>query len=130
MLAMPGLRAVFAATQVSPAMKVFTAQQGYETHAARSITWMMPMAVAAPQHRSGSIATSGVPTTAATCMARRSHMAPCCARTRIRAMQESVMHYAFSSPDSLRSDLGIPRDAAELTIHVLPTGRPRDQIWS
>src|SRR5262245_35466813 len=39
-LAMPGLKAIAAATQVSPAMRVFTAHQGYETHAARfRLSW-------------------------------------------------------------------------------------------
>lgn len=37
------LKGLAAATQVSPAMRVFTAHQGYETHAARfSLHWMDP----------------------------------------------------------------------------------------
>ncbi len=41
--AMPELKAVLAATQAAPAMKVFTAQQGFETYAARYfISWREP----------------------------------------------------------------------------------------
>jgi hypothetical protein len=41
--AMPRLKAVLAATQVAPAMKVFTAQQGFETYASRYfISWREP----------------------------------------------------------------------------------------
>lgn len=37
---MPKLKGLAAATQVAPAMKVFTAHQGYETHAARfTLSW-------------------------------------------------------------------------------------------
>jgi hypothetical protein len=123
-LAMPRLKAVFAATQVSPAMKVFTAHQGYETHAARfAIAWIDADGVAqrlavdpeiyrnvqGPYNRRNVYG-------AALAYGPLLRTDP-----KLRPMQESVMHYAFCSPGALRSDLGIPRDAANLTIHVLPT---------
>ncbi len=41
--AMPKLKAALAATQAAPAMKVFTAQQGFETYAARYfVSWREP----------------------------------------------------------------------------------------
>lgn len=123
-LAMPRLKAVFAATQVSPAMKVFTAHQGYETHAARfAITWFdadgdaqrlnvdpkIYHNVRGPYNRRNVYG------------AALAYGPLLRADPKLRPMQESVMHYAFCSPGALRSDLGIPRDAADLTIHVLPT---------
>src|SRR5688572_8400521 len=123
-LAMPRLKAVFAATQVSPAMKVFTAHQGYETHAARfAIAWIDADGVAqrltvdpevyrnvqGPYNRRNVYG------------AALAYGPLLRADPKLRPMQESVMHYAFCSPGALRSDLGIPRDAANLTIHVLPT---------
>jgi hypothetical protein len=123
-LAMPRLKAVFAATQVSPAMKVFTAHQGYETHAARfAITWIdvdgvsqrltvdpeIYRNVRGPYNRRNVYG------------AALAYGPLLRADPKLRPMQESVMHYAFCSPGALRSDLGIPRDAVSLTIHVLPT---------
>ena len=123
-LAMPRTRAVFAATQVSPAMKVFTAHQGYETHAARfAISWVdgdggshrlnvdpaIYRNVTGPYNRRNVYG-------AALAYGPLLRSDP-----KLRPMQESVMQYAFCSPGTLRSDLGIPRDAADVTIHVLPT---------
>lgn len=126
-LAMPRLKAVAAATQVSPAMKVFTAHQGYETHAARfAVTWtdaqgrgqrldLDPQTyrnVHGPYNRRNVYG------------AALAYGPLLRADPKLRAMQESVMHYAFCSPGALRADLGVPRDAANLTIHVLPTRAP------
>jgi hypothetical protein len=123
-LAMPRLKAVFTATQVSPAMKVFTAHQGYETHAARfSITWLD----AAGDSRHLAVDPTIYRNVRGPYNRRNVYGAALAygplLRTdpKLRPMQESVMHYAFCSPGALRSDLGIPRDAANLTIHVLPT---------
>jgi hypothetical protein len=126
-LAMPQLKGVMAATQVSPAMKVFTAQQGYETHAARfAITWI---------DTGGELQRLGIdpaiyrnvdgPYNRRNVYGAALAYGPLLrADPKLRAMQESVMNYAFCSPGSLRADLGIPRDAAELTIHVLRTKPP------
>ena len=126
-LAMPKLKAVFAATQVSPAMKVFTAQQGYETHAARfAVTWvdadgaLQRLSIDPSVYRN----VRGPYNRRNVYGAALAYGPVLRADPKLRAMQESVMHYAFCSPGSLRSDLGIPRDAAELTIHVLPTRPP------
>ena len=123
-LAMPRLKAVFAATQVSPAMKVFTAHQGYETHAARfAITWIdddgdtQRLAVDPEIYRN----VRGPYNRRNVYGAALAYGPLLRADPKLRPMQESVMHYAFCSPGALRSDLGIPRDAASLTIHVLPT---------
>lgn len=126
-LAMPRLRAVFAATQVSPAMKVFTAHQGYETHAARfAITWIdadgdtQRLSVDPEVYRN----VQGPYNRRNVYGAALAYGPLLRADPKLRPMQESVMHYAFCSPGTLRSDLGIPRDAADLTIHVLPTRPP------
>jgi hypothetical protein len=123
-LAMPRLKAVFAATQVSPAMKVFTAHQGYETHAARfAIAWIdadgvaQRLAVDPEIYRN----VQGPYNRRNVYGAALAYGPLLRADPKLRPMQESVMHYAFCSPGALRSDLGIPRDAANLTIHVLPT---------
>jgi hypothetical protein len=126
-LAMPRLKAVFAATQVSPAMKVFTAHQGYETHAARfAITWIdadgdsQRLAVDPEIYRN----VRGPYNRRNVYGAALAYGPLLRADPKLRPMQESVMHYAFCSPGALRSDLGIPRDAANLTIHALPTRPP------
>ncbi len=123
-LAMPRLKAVFAATQVSPAMKVFTAHQGYETHAARfAIAWIDADGVAQRLAVDPEIYCNvqGPYNRRNVYGAALAYGPLLRADPKLRPMQESVMHYAFCSPGALRSDLGIPRDAANLTIHVLPT---------
>jgi hypothetical protein len=129
-LAMPRLKAVFAATQVSPAMKVFTAHQGYETHAARfAITWIdangdaQRLAVDPEIYRH----VRGPYNRRNVYGAALAYGPLLRADPKLRPMQESVMHYAFCSPGALRSDLGIPRDTANLTIHALPT-RPTARL--
>lgn len=126
-LAMPRLKAVFAATQVSPAMKVFTAHQGYETHAARfAITWIdadgdsQRLSVDPEVYRN----VRGPYNRRNVYGAALAYGPLLRADPKLQPMQESVMHYAFCSPGALRSDLGIPREVADLTIHVLPTRPP------
>jgi hypothetical protein len=123
-LAMPKLKALFAATQVSPAMKVFTAQQGYETHAARfSIHWQD----AAGTQRHLDLNPKSYEKVQGPYNHRNVYGAALAygpllrADQRLRPMQDSVMRYAFCSPGELRGDLGIPRDARALTILVQPT---------
>jgi hypothetical protein len=123
-LALPRLKALFAATQVAPAMKVFTSQQGYETHAARFVLGWQEVSGEArsleltpkvyrnlhgPYNRRnvyGAALASGP-------LLRED--------ARLRGMQQSVMQYAFCSPGKVRAELGIPADARHLSIHVLPT---------
>jgi hypothetical protein len=126
-LAMPRLRAIFAATQVSPAMKVFTAHQSYETHAARfAIAWID----AAGDTQRLSVDPEIYRNVRGPYNRRNVYGAALAygpllrADPKLRPMQESVMYYAFCSPGALRSDLGIPREASDLTIHVLPTRPP------
>lgn len=122
-LVMPRLKAFFAATQVSPAMKVFTAHQGYETYAARfAISWRD---VSGIEHRfdldPASYANVRGPYNRRNVYGAALAYGPLLrADSRLRAMQESVMQYAFCSPGNLRGELGLPTDAADLTIHVMP----------
>ena len=126
-LGMPKLKAAFAATQVSPAMKVFTAQQGYETHAARfALTWVDAAGaeqrltldpevyrnVRGPYNRRNVYG------------AALAYGPILRADTKLRLMQESVMQYGFCNPGVLRAELGVPVDAQQLTIHVMPTRQP------
>ena len=100
-LAMPRTKAVFAATQVSPAMKVFTAQQGYETHAARfAITWVD----ADGESQRLSVDPSIYRNVAGPYNRRNVYGAALAygpllrSDPKLRPMQESVMQYAFCSP--------------------------------
>lgn len=127
-LAMPRLKAIFAASQVSPAMKVFTAHQGYETHAARfALTWTdadgeaQRLSVDPEIYRN----VRGPYNRRNVYGAALAYGPLLRADPKLRAMQQSVMHYAFCAPGKLRSDLGIPRDAENLTMHVLPTRPPQ-----
>jgi hypothetical protein len=125
-LAMPKLKAVFAATQVSPAMKVFTAHQGYETHAARfALSWVDAEGVTQRLDLDPEVYRNvGGPYNRRNVYGAALAYGPLMrSDPKLRPMQESVMHYAFCSPGTLRSDLGVPADARQLTIHVLPVGR-------
>jgi len=125
-LGLPSVKALAAATQVSPAMKVFTAHEGYETHAATfSLRWWdgsgphlleitpeVYEAVQGPYNRRnvyGAALAYGP-----------------LLRTRVetRRMQESVMHYAFCDDGPLRRELRIPTDATDLSIVVTPVRPP------
>lgn len=121
---MPRLKALAAATQVSPAMRVFTAHQGYETHAARfSLHWRDAAgrahnlaldphsyrAVAGPYNRRNVYG------------AALAYGPILRADPRTRPMQESVMRYAFCVPGGLRRELGIPADAQDLRVTLQPT---------
>jgi hypothetical protein len=122
-LGMQRLKGFAAATQVSPAMKVFTAHQGYETHAARfSLSW---------QDRDGNAHELTLdPQTYANLDGpynRRNVYGAAFAYgpllrhdPKLRPMHESVMQYALCQPGELRLDLGIPADATHLAAHVTP----------
>ena len=122
-LGLPRVKAFAAALQVSPAMQVFTAHAGYETHAARfSLSWLDPSGTA--------YVLALDPTTYARVAGpynRRNVYGAAFAYgplmradPQLRGMQESVMRYALCDPGSLRAELGIPVDALYLTAHVEP----------
>ncbi len=128
-LGLPRLKAIAAAMQVSPAMKVFTAHQGYETHAARfSLSWYDANGDRhAMSLDPATYARVGGPYNRRNVYGAAFAYGPLLrADPRLRPMQESVMKYALCDPGTLRKELGIPADAAVLTAHVtpvLPTGR-------
>ena len=122
-LGAPRLKALGAATQVAPAMKVFTAHQGYETHAARfTLHWQ------ARDGRSGAIVLDPATYRGVAGPYNRRNVygaalayAPVLrADPRTRAMQQSVMHYAFCAPGPMRAELGLPADARRFALDVAP----------
>ena len=125
---MPRVKAVAAATQVSPAMKVFTAHDRYETHAARfALTWddsagaahelaLTPEVyrnIRGPYNRRNVYG-------AALAYGPLLRLNP-----NTRRMQESVMRYAFCAPGTVRQDLGVPADAMNLRARITPLRPPR-----
>jgi hypothetical protein len=123
LLTWPKIKALAAATQMSPAMKVFTAHQGYETHAARfALSWRDPDGasrelVLDPQ----TYANVDGPYNRRNVYGAAFAYGPLLrSDPRLRTMQESVMQYAFCKPGRLRADLGVPSDARELRAHVIP----------
>jgi len=122
-MAWPQVKAFAAATQVSPAMKVFTAHQGYETHAARfAISWRDRQGL---DHRlmldPESYAHVRGPYNRRNVYGAAFAYGPLLrSDPQLRPMQESVMQYAFCTPGNLRSDLGVPADATQLMAHVMP----------
>jgi hypothetical protein len=126
-LGMPKLKAVFAATQVSPAMKVFTAQQGYETHAARfALTWIDADGAAQRLSLDPEVYRNvrGPYNRRNVYGAALAYGPILRADPKLRLMQESVMQYGFCTPGVLRAELGVPADAQRLTIHVTPSRQP------
>jgi hypothetical protein len=123
-LGMPRLKALAAASQVSPAMKVFTAHQGYETHAARfSLHWLdtagRPQSLALdPSSYAGVRGPYNRRNVYGAALAYGPILR---ADPRTRPMQESVMRHAFCVPGTLRRELGIPQDARELRVLLVPT---------
>lgn len=121
---MPRVKALAAATQVSPSMRVFTAHQGYETHAARfSLHWRDP----AGRARSLALDPHSYRAVAGPYNRRNVYGAALAygpilrADPRTRPMQRSVMRYAFCAPGGLRRELGIPVDAQDLRVQLQPT---------
>ncbi len=118
------LKGFAAATQVAPNMKVFTAHEGYETHAAGfSLHWQD--ASGASQSLDLNPATySRVtgPYNRRNIYGAALAYGPLLRRDpRTRALQESVMHFAFCTPGILGEELGVPRDARNLSVEILPT---------
>ena len=119
----PRLKGFAAALQVAPAMKVFTAHQGWETHAARfTVHWQ------AADGRVGALALD--PTTYAGIEGpynRRNVYGAALAYApvlradgRTRAMQESVLRHAFCAPGTMRAELGLPADARRFVVVIEP----------
>jgi hypothetical protein len=121
-LGMPKLKAAAATTQVAPAMKVFTAHQGYETHAARfSLHWRDANGSATTLHLTpGSYAKVAGPYNRRNVYGAAFAYGPLLRADPVtRPMHESVMRYALCTPGVLREELGIPRDVV-ITARVTP----------
>lgn len=128
---LPALRGFAAATQLSPAMKVFTAQQGYETHAARfHVGWLdgsgqwveQALTPALYRHVDGPYNRRNV------YGAALAYGPVLRGDARGRALQDSVMRYAFCQPASMRAALQIPPDATRLRVRVEPVRRLRPEL--
>lgn len=119
----PRVKALAAALQVAPAMKVFTAHQGWETHAARfRVRWQ------ADDGRHGTLALdpasyAGIqgPYNRRNVYGAALAYAPVLrADARTRGMQASVMQHAFCSPGTMRAELGLPREARRFVVDIEP----------
>jgi len=124
LLALPRLKGLALATQVAPAMKVFTAHQGFETHAARfALHWrdaagtrhMIELSPATYRRVKGPYNRRNV------YGAALAYGPLLRADPRTQPLHASVMRYAFCAPGVLRVELGIPSDASDLGIVVQPT---------
>jgi hypothetical protein len=126
-IGLPRVKAVAAALQVSPAMKVFTAHQGYETHAARfSLSWQDDLGEQVLALDPESYSRVRGPYNRRNVYGAAFAYGPLLrADARLRPMQESVMQFALCNPGTLRAELGIPADARGLMVHVRPVGTPR-----
>lgn len=123
-LGLPQLKGFAAATQVAPAMKVFTAHQGYETHAARfALDWQDGSGTEQSLELDPSTYSRvGGPYNRRNIYGAAFAYGPILrSDSRTRAMQASVMHYAFCAPGQLRHELGIPAEARNLRMRVTPT---------
>lgn len=132
---LPALRGFAAATQLSPAMKVFTSQQGYETHAARfHVGWLDGSGQWVEQALTPALygRVDGPYNRRNVYGAALAYGPLLRADARGRVMQASVMQYAFCQPASMRAALRIPPDATRLRVRVEPvrTLRPElDYTW-
>jgi hypothetical protein len=127
-LGMPKVKGFAAALQMSPAMKVFTAHEGYETHAARfELRWKdrdgVPQTLTLDPQSYASVLG---PYNRRNVYGAAFAYGPLLRNdARLRPMQESVMRYALCNPGSLRAELGIPLDSTQLTAHVIPVRSTR-----
>lgn len=122
-LGLARVKALAAATQVAPAMKVFTAHQGYETHAARFFLHWQDGSGASRSLQLDPRTYRGVkgPYNRRNVYGAALAYGPILrADARTRPMQESVMRYAFCSPGHLRGELGIPPQAKDLRVQLVP----------
>ena len=121
-LGMPKLKAVAATTQVAPAMKVFTAHQGYETHSARfSLHWRDEQGSATTLRLTPEVyAKVGGPYNRRNIYGAALAYGPLLRADPVtQPMHESVMRYGLCSPGVLREELDIPRDVV-ITARVTP----------
>jgi hypothetical protein len=120
---LPQLKGFGAATQVAPAMKVFTAHQGYETHAARfALHWRDPTGLEQTLELTpANYARLKGPYNRRNIYGAALAYGPILRRDpRTRSMQLSVIRYAFCSPGVLLGELGLPADARELRVSAQP----------
>lgn len=117
------LKGLAAATQMSPAMRVFTAHQGYETHAARfSLHWQTTDG----RNQELLLTPSSYRDVGGPYNRRNVYGAALAYGPLLRtdpallALQGSVLDYAFCVPGPLRMELGIPADAMDLRVQVRP----------
>ena len=106
------VKALAAALQVSPAMRVFTAHAGYETHAARfSLAWHDATGAAHSLALDpASYARVRGPYNRRNVYGAAFAYGPLLRTDReLLPMQMSVMRYALCEPGTLRAELGIPR---------------------
>lgn len=127
-LGLPQAKAVAAATQVSPAMKVFTAHQRYETFAAafhvgwrmRDGTWrehaIGPREYASMQGPYNRRNVYGAAFAYGPLLA---------ADPRTQAMHRSVLRHAFCGPRNVRAELGVPVRARVVRVRVEPLVVPQ-----
>lgn len=122
-LGLPRLKGIAAATQVAPAMKVFTAHLGYETHAARfALHWRD----AAGHYQALALTPATYRKVEGPYNRRNVYGAALAYGPLLRKdpltqpLHESVMQYAFCTPGRLRTELGLPADARDIQISVQP----------
>jgi len=127
----PRIKALAAASQMSPAMKVFTAHQGYETHAARfHIGWCNAASecdwlILSPANYSQIAGPYNRRNVYGAALAYGPLLR---ADSRLRGMHSSVMAYAFCMPGSLRVPLGMPKDVQKIWVHVEPLRASRSDL--
>ncbi|MCB1629478.1 MAG: hypothetical protein KDI48_17240 [Xanthomonadales bacterium] len=117
------LKGLASATQMSPAMRVFTAHQGHETHAARfSVQWHSTDG----QHQILQLTPGNYRNVRGPYNRRNVYGAALAYGPllrndpKLRPLQESVLQYAFCVPGPLRRELDIPADALDLQFQVRP----------
>jgi hypothetical protein len=116
------VKGLAAALQVAPAMRVFTAHQGWETHAARfTVRWEAggrSGVVALDPATYGNVA--GPYNRRNVYGAALAYAPVLRADARTRPMQLSVVHYAFCTPGTMRAELGLPVDARRFVVDITP----------
>lgn len=129
---LPALKAAGAISHASPAPKVFTAQQGFETYASRfrvtalpdggapetlALTPAVNRRLAGPYNRRNAYG------------AALSYGPVLAVSPRTRPMLESVLDYAFCGAGGLAAEIGLPA-APRYAVQVVPRERPADRPTS
>jgi len=124
----PAVRAIGLATQASPAPKVFTAQNGFETHSSKfyidwedrgnswhslELTPHVYRGMRGPYNRRNAYG------------AALSYAPVLASNPRTRPMIDAVAHHGFCADAPLLSELGIPRD--QVAYPLIVRLEPRDQ---